>query len=77
MTQDIYHSSDLQLNSIKMIVLQQDSSKTKTEAESHGTLTDPAVRPGEAWSTLTAVPVLSIHTSATVVTVEKRHYHRH
>lgn len=29
---------------------------------------DPAVRPGEAWSTLTAVPVLSIHTSATVVT---------
>lgn len=33
-----------------------------------GTLTDPAVGPGEAWSALTAVPVLSIHTSATVVT---------
>lgn len=29
---------------------------------------DPAVGPGEAWSTLTAVPVLSIHTSAAVVT---------
>lgn len=35
MTQDIYHSSDLPLNSIKMIVLQQDPSKTRTEAESH------------------------------------------
>lgn len=29
---------------------------------------DPAVRTGKAWSTLTAVPVVSIHTSATIVT---------
>lgn len=35
MTQDTYHSSDLPLSSIKMIVLQQDWRETRREAESH------------------------------------------
>lgn len=33
------------------------------------TLTDPAVRPGEPWSALTPIPVLSIHTKSIVVTM--------
>lgn len=54
-----------------MIVLQQDSNETKTKVDVIEALTDSAVRACKAWSTFTAVPVVSVHTSATVVTIKR------